>query len=494
MKAALFFAAVYLLGLSWALSARARLGIGGCCAIAYPIGLVIWVLASLCLLALRVPYLAGPVAATWVILVIGGGIAQRAASHERFHLRDLAILGSAAAAFALALAVVVQWNLSIWTYDSHLIVALGRSIAYHGAVPLDFASELASRGIVQVMIHAASVLLDVPYLYAAPPVLAVSFLGLFGYLGCRALDGPGRPSLPTISLVALVIAAMGTSYFVVVQYFYMHENFAAAVFLFLFCGCFWLADREREPAWLAFSFAFLLAFSLNRIEAPIIAALFALIAHSRSRLPSRTLNAWALAYVVAVAAWYALLLGYLGDGEPRLRTSPQILNTNRMAAILGGTVACFAAGCAVRLPRFARLRPYMPAAILGALTLGVVACVMLRPAHMTESALAILANLRDPAWGGTWYVFVGLGVLAVALPRDPLHPLFTYGSGALIAVIYLLSFSRVPYMVKWGDSGHRMLLSAVPLWFFFLLISYGPITLGRPLRDPGEKARGLPEQ
>lgn len=490
MTAAFFSAVLYLVGLSWALIARERLGIVFCCAIAYPVGLVLWVLASLGLLVLGVPYLAGPVAVTWTILAVIGGIAQWVVSTRRFSKGELAILGSLIAAFALALAGLVKWNLSVWTYDSHVIVSLGRSIAYHGAIPLELGSELASRGIVQVMLHGASVFLDLPYLYAAPPLLAASFLGLFGILACRALDGPGRPSLGTVALVALAITAMGTIYFVVVQYFYMHENFAAAVFLFFFCACFWLGDREHEPAWLAFGFFFLLAFSLNRIEAPIIAAPIALIAHSESRLPNRTLNAWALAYVVALAAWYAVLLGYLGDNEYRLRAGPQTLNANRILWILGGTVACFAAGCAVRLPRLARLQPFMPILILGGLTVGVAIAVTMRPDHMTESAVAIVTNLRDPAWGGTWYVFGVLGILSISLPRAPLHSVFTYGSGVVIAVVYLLSFNRVPYMVKWGDSGHRMLLTAVPLWFFFLLTTYGPVTLGRSFGDSGAKSKG----
>lgn len=493
MTAALFSAALYWVGLSWALTARARLGIVFCCAIAYPVGLVLWVLTSLGLLVLGVPYLEGPVAVTWTTLAVMGAIAQRVVSTPHFSRREFAILGSLTAAFALVLAVLVRWNLSVWTYDSHVIVSLGRSIAYHGAIPLELGSELASRGIVQVMLHGASVLLDLPYLYSAPPLLAASFLGLFGVLACRALNGPGRPALETVALVALATAAMGTIYFVVVQYFYMHENFAAAAFLFFFCACLWLADRELEPAWLAFGFFFLLAFSLNRIEAPIIAAPIALIAHSRSRLPNRTLNAWALAYVVALATWYAVLLGYLGDREFRLRAGPQTLSASRIAWIFGGTVACFAAGCLVRLPRFARLRRWVPAGILGALTAGVVAAVMLRPDHMAESAVAIVANLRDPAWGGTWYVIAVLAALSVALPRDPLHSLFTYGSGVLLAVVYLLSFNRVPYMVKWGDSGHRMLLSAVPLCFFYLLTTYGPATLGHSSRDSEEKTKGLLE-
>ena len=86
-------------------------------------------------------------------------------------------------------------------------------------------------------------------------------------------------------------------------------------------------------------------------------------------------------------------------------------------------------------------------------------------------------------------------MLSLAYPRAPFHHVFTHGAAVLLAVIYLLSFQRPPYHVGWGDTGNRMMLSAVPLLFFFLLVAYGRITLGR--YDPnamGDRpaGRGLP--
>ena len=490
MSAALFFTGVYLLGLSWALIARTRLGTGFCAAVAYPLGLVIWVVASWCLGDPGLASLSSTPGPAWAILVVLGGIAQFRVSRQRFSLRDALVLGSAGALFALALAAALRWDLSLWTYDSHVIVSLGRSIAYHEGIPPDMAPELASRGILQVMLHGASLLVDAPYLYALPPMLAASFLALFGCLGCRALDGPGRPSARTLCLVVLTTVAMGSSYLMIVHYFYMQENFAAAAFLFLFCACYWFAEQEREPAWLAFAFLFLLAFSLNRVEAPIVAALLLLIAHSQSTLPSRTLNTWLSSYLIGVIAWYGVLLGYFGEGDFHLRVGPHVLNTGRILAIQGGLAACLVVGLAIRLPRFSGVRRYAAGVLLGILGVGIVSAQILRPEHMATSGLAMLSNMRDAAWGGTWYVLGILCLLSVVRARPRFHQVFTLGSVALIAVVYLLSFARIPYMVTWGDSGHRMSLSAIPLLFFYVLISYGPTTLGHRLGGSGVAAEG----
>lgn len=494
MSAALFFAGVYLLGLSWALVARTRLGTAFCAAFAYPLGLVIWVVASWCLGNLGLSPLSSTLGPAWAILVVAGGIAQFWVSPRGFSLRDLSILGLAVALFAVALSAALKWNLSVWTYDSHVIVSLGRSIAYHQGIPPDLAPELASRGIFQAMLHGASLIVDVPYLYAVPPMLAVAFLALFCILGCRALDGPGRPSTRTLCLVALTTGAMGSSYPMIVHYFYIHENLAAAAFLFLFCACYWLAEREQEPAWMPFAFLSLAAFTLNRVEAPIIGVLVLLIAHSQSTLPSRTLNAWLSGYVVVVIAWYAMLLGYFGNGEYRLRVGPHVLNAGRILAIQGGMLACLAAGLTIRLPRFSRLRRHTAELLPGVLGVGIALALLLRPEHMAESGLAMLANLRDSAWGGTWYVLGLLSLLSVLLARPRFHQIFSFGAVALIFSIYLFSFARVPYLVKWGDSGNRMLLSAVPLVFFYLLITYGPSTVGHGLGDSGVSSNSSQRQ
>ena len=485
-----FFGGVYLLGLSWSLLARSRLGTSFCVAAAYPLGLLIWALASWSVGDARLSSLSGSVGPVWVGLVAAGAVAQFWVSRQKFSSHDYWILGSGTILFGLSLAAALRWDLSVWTYDSHVIVSLGRSIAYHEGIPSLLAPELTSRGLLQAMMHGASLLVDQPYFYAAPPMLAVSFLVLFGTLGCRALEGPGRVSARTACLVALTTVAMGSSYLMIVHYFYMHENFAAATFLFLFCACYWFAEQEREPAWLAFAFLFLLAFSLNRVEAPIVAALLLLIAHSQSTLPSRTLNIWLSSYLIGVLAWYGVLLGYFGEGHFHLRVGPHVLNTGRILAIQGGLAACLVVGLAIRLPRFSGVRRYAAGVLLGILGVGIFSALILRPEHMATSGLAMLANMRDPAWGGTWYVLGILCLLSMVRARPRFHQIFTLGSVALIAVVYLLSFARIPYMVTWGDTGHRMSLSAIPLLFFYVLISYGPTTLGHRLGGSGVAAEG----
>ena len=98
MSVFLFFAGVYLLGLCWSCVARPRLGIGFCCAVAYPLGLVLWVLQSLVILCSPLPYGLGSAVAGWAILIAVGVLvnARSVRRGEAFSSRELAILGAAA--------------------------------------------------------------------------------------------------------------------------------------------------------------------------------------------------------------------------------------------------------------------------------------------------------------------------------------------------------------------------------------------------------------
>lgn len=488
-----FLVAVYVVGLCWVLPARSRLGPGFCCAVAYPFGSVLWVLGSLLLLWSPFRYSAASSAAGWGVLMVVGVLVNALGVHRgaRFSGRDFGTLAVGTALFACAAALASWWNISSWSFDSKVIVSMGRSIAYYGEITPVIGRELASRNIFPVIVQGASIFVGLPYLYAAPPILAACFLVLFAQLGVRALAHPSTPKAATWSLVILTTCTMGTTYTFIVHYFYLHDNFAAAVFLFLFAACFWFAEREQESAWLPFAFSFLLALSLVRVEAPLLALLFLLIAHSQSKLPARVLDSWVIAYAVAVEIWYAVLVHYMGDGGHVLRPGPHILDPDRALLIMGAVPAVCIAALVLRAPRLAALRRRTPQLIAGILALAVVASLATDGERMLRSGQSVLNSMMDDRWGGAWYVFLGFGLLALALPRVGFHHVFTYGTFALLAFIYLISFYRAPYGADWYSTANRVLTSGVPLLYFYLLLAWGRVTLRgwqEPLVDPASTA------
>ncbi|MGE4651712.1 MAG: hypothetical protein AAEJ53_12560 [Myxococcota bacterium] len=471
MMAVLFYTALFLAGLAWTRLARHRLGPAFCFLSAYPLGLLVWVLVSLVLALGPLPY-----DASFSI----GALAISSAASLAFSRRtdrggtdpwwkNVAPTGIAVSVFALLASLAVKFNLSIFTTDSEFIFAIGRSISHYGEIQGGIDGELTSRGAFQVLVQSASIFLETGYLNAPIALLAASTLGMFAYLGWRALDS----SLRGMGLAILASVALGTTYNILLHTFYIHENLASGAYLLLSMACFFSAEREREPAWIPFAFAFLLAFALQRIENPLPALLFLTLLFSESHLPLRSLLPWALAWGGCLEFWYLWLLAFTGGGEPALRPAPHLLQTTHAYLILAALPLTFVGILLLRHPKLVRLQRHLPALALGSILLALGIAFFSSPEHMLLSAEAVWRGLSAPFWGWAWYLAIPLALLSLPMPRVPLSRTLVYGALSYLLVILLMAIARNPYDGRWADSATRMFVHILPLLSFYLLLTYG---------------------
>jgi hypothetical protein len=466
-----FFSAVYALGLVWALALGRRLGVACCCLAAYPLGWVLWVLMSLLPACLPLPFAPGALAALWCASLAGGSaLFVLRGGHTGWQRKEWTFVVAHATVFVALAAALLHFDLSVWTHDSFVILSVGQAIASHGGIAHDVAPDLLSRGVFQVLVQAPSLLLGAPALWSAPLLLALHFAAFFGFLGARALDGAGRPSLRSAALVALTVLAMASHYWLVVQAVYVHENFATGLYLCLFAACFWLGEQEQETAWIAFAHLFLLGLAFQRVETPLVAMLFLGMAHSQSRQPQRLLSRWLLATALTLGAWALVLAVGWEPGNTPLRPEPHILGPQR-AAFVAVAIACSAVLVRLlQLPPLARLRQLGPALLLAVIALALLGSIATTP-RAARAASALLAHMtRRPAWEGLWYAFALLALLTPLLPRVPFHRIHTYGSAIYLGLMLL--YVRGAH-VGWTDSGNRALTHLVPLLFFFFLLAFG---------------------
>ena len=204
-----------------------------------------------------------------------------------------------------------------------------------------------------------------------------------------------------------------------------------------------------------------------RTETVVPALLFLAIAHTQTSLSGGAISPWLIGYVLALEIWFALL-------SPHLHGAAGVLTPARRIGLMSAVALAWPALTLLRRAPFAWLRAHLPALLLGAAILAVLAALRLDPEKMSRSGAALLAHMREPSWGGIWYALVLLWLLALRLPRLPLHQLFRTGPATYLLLIYLLAFVRVnPYRLGWGDSGNRMLTHVVAIGFFGLLLFYG---------------------
>jgi hypothetical protein len=462
------FTAVYVLGLVWSLALGRHLGAGVCCLLAYPLGLFLWVLVGLVPATLPVPYQPATLATEWLAaFALGALLARRAGAFTG----DSAALGGAVLLFAALVVGLVLFDASVWTFDSHVILAIGRALAHHGGITPELAPDLASRGVFQILVQAPSLFLGHGSLWFTPSLFAVCFYALFALLAARALFLEGTGPARVQALVGLTVLAMLSHYWLLLQALYVHDGFAAASYLCLFTACFWLGEREREPAWVAFAHLFLLALALQRIEMPLVAMAFLGIAHTRSRLSATLLNRWLLATTLLLLLWLAALAHFWEPGPTLLHPQEQHIVSARTAWLAGAVIAFGALAIrALQLPRLARVRRRAPALLLAGALLALLAAFVLDGETRLKESAMLLGNMVSSSWGALWVSFALLGLLAPLLPRLPFHPIFSVG--ALVYLVGMFLYARGTHP-GWGDSGNRALTHLVPMLFFFFLLVYG---------------------
>ena len=133
MSASLFYIGVFVQGLVWSTLIGRRLGVGFCCVAAYPLGLLLWVLQALTLAFLQLPFRDRTVAIAWLCTLAPALLLRRLAGPRLERRERLCLAGSLAALLPVA-ALLSSYDASVWSTDSRVILAIGRSIAFHGAI------------------------------------------------------------------------------------------------------------------------------------------------------------------------------------------------------------------------------------------------------------------------------------------------------------------------------------------------------------------------
>jgi hypothetical protein len=375
--------------------------------------------------------------------------------------------------FGVVAAALSQASFVLMSYDSHELLRLGRIIAADGALVAGTIVELQAWGAFQAIAHSLFLATSEDYLFALQPTLAASFLPMFALLVWEGVSLLGAKGLRAKLLVALVTTALFTIYMFQRHFLYIHTNLASAVYLTGFALLFWIAEVRRDASGVPASLLCLIAFSLQRVEAPVFALVFLVLTVIPSTLPRRAIVPTLTLFTVIVAGWYEILARHApADGE--------LLTPSRCRSFGAGVVAFCIYYLVADWPPLRRLARWLPESAALACALGLAASFALKPEHMLASAKAWATNLLFlPYWRQTWYVIGALVVLGFAIEAPPHRRVFTYGVTLSFVLILLLAFGRQPYLLSVGDSANRMTLHPLPLLFAYLGLKLIP-ALTRP--------------
>jgi len=244
---------------------------------------------------------------------------------------ELTYLLLMAIAFILVLVIASNFNLSIASTDSISLIFLGRRIAYEGLSEA-FTHMLTSLGVYLPQLQSASIFLGDDYLYAAQPAFAYTFFLIYFYLSHQVIGKLFSDKRVALALTFLTSLVLFSTYYMVWQVFYIHNNMISAVYLFVAVSTFWLASIEDKSSWMIFALLGLMGFSLARTEAPLFALIFLVIVISFDQFSYRIRLISILPYLFIIILWYLYLFRGMGDGG-------RILKPERTLVIIGSLVS-----------------------------------------------------------------------------------------------------------------------------------------------------------
>ena len=464
-----FLLALFVLGALFNLAVGPRRDGALVAALAFPCGLALWVIAALAAIAAGLPLTTGLALGLLAgEILLFAAIAARRGLPPPGVLRPLGLLAGVFAVATAALAITSAAKLSV---DSHHILRLAHLLGRGAPLDETVAAYMSDRGVFTVLAYAAADLTGADFFYALAPVLGLSFALLFAVAGTRMARAAGASPRAAVLAVALALAAGLTAFLPAYHLVYVHTNQGSAVYLLAFAACLWLAEASDDPSPLAPAFLCLAAFSLHRVEAPLFAGLFIVMAIYPSRLPRRAIAVPFAAYTLFACAW----LARLGAVAP---ADSDFLSRSRALALAAAIAACFLAWPLVTAAPLRRLRRHIPALVALLIAVALAAAFAVRPDHMVTSAENLARDLLGPAlgaWGFTWWaVAFAAAVAALFLPPLATGRALFLAVPAAAALTLLLAYSRTPYRIGFGDSANRMFIHYLPLAILYLVLKAAP--------------------
>jgi hypothetical protein len=461
------FVALYALGLSLVLAFGPRTRTALCCALAFPSGLALYVLAATFLVLSPVPYTRASAVALFAILAVPSAVAAT----RRWRPTRAAV--TTVLAWSAGFAAFVVWlhgfDASRLSHDSSAIVHTGLRLA-----ELEGARHalLSTKGSFHIVVHSLAYFTSDAYLWAIAPAIAGGLAALFVVLGVEGLRALGACRPRSIALVVLAVVVLMTTYMVSFHAFYIHSNSGGALYALAFVGLWWLSELDGSTDALPVAALLLVAFVAQRNEGPVFGAILILTCVVPSALPRRALDRFVAGYCAIVAAIYLLL-----EGAPHFH-----FTEGRRRMTLALTLATGVAWLIASRTPLARLRRVVPQlAVGGMLVLGVVA--YLASASMRNSIDVMYGNTiaqrrTGQMWGSVWTVVAASFALTALLPGVRRASAFAWSAVGTLLLILLIALMH-PYRMSPHDSGNRMLLQVIPLALFYLTLK-AAVVLGRP--------------
>lgn len=460
------FFSIFLLitGIAVGLPFKKQIPFSFICVSSYLWGSLFWVLAA-CILLIFNQYTSTAIFLLIVIIIILSLIISYRVRALQFSLIEIFLFFSILLVVMVIAITTAIYNFSTTTIDGAGRILIGKSLFWDGFTSYNL-SQLGHNGIFTEALQSAAAVFGDAYLYTVQPLFALSLIGIFIFLAIEVFQEINTGNL-YIHRIIVAVLFMYSTYFMVFQAFYIHDNFVTGIFTLTSIISFWLAHQQQRAGWLFFGSLATIGISLARVEGPVFALIILVLSLSQDQFPYRNRLWTYLIPAIIISSWYTIILTVVNQDVYFLKTDRVILV---IGAYLGLALLTILSKYKwVRNLVFPRIHIFSVFGVLIILT----GLIIFRPEHIWTNISMIISNMyTNGRWGSFWYFILPLLFFSIPLPKFSQERFITINLFSFFILLVALGGLRNPYRLGWSDSANRMLVHIVPTLVFYLVLKY----------------------
>ena len=311
MMQSMFFLLIFVMGLSFMGMFRRELDAMTICLLGFPTGTVLWVMLSLSVLVLGIPFRLMTMSVLCLLWLLVSGLVMYQRK-DLFTRHDISVISVVTVVFVVVSVLIPFIKLIYICSDSWACLNIARYLYDNAGFgnPGGNGFWWLGRGAFPGIVHAGAVFLGKDYFASFMPILNFWFLASFGWLIFKANRYSSVFWSGFISVISVSILV--STHFIVFQSFSIHTNMMAGVYFTYAVVGLWLYHEERKDVWLFLVVMSLIAFALCRVEGPVFALIVLVCLISQKEIPYKRAVSCVACFIFPIAAWYTKLISMFG--------------------------------------------------------------------------------------------------------------------------------------------------------------------------------------
>lgn len=494
------FGALAAFGLGWICLRPIALdtGYGFVAAAAFPIGVALWVLASMLILVSYMSF--DPAHSALLALLIG--ILVNAVSRVGVTRREFMFGLVGALIVAAAAGVFANFEWSVFNGDMVWTFYMADDLIDHGAISDNMRrTQLGADPLYLALVSAYVRLAGEYYAVALSPLMITCTAALFIIFTVRTAMSGGLPGCGTRLLIGVLGAAafLSSGYFVNTA-LQVKTHSVYALHMLGACGAFYFSAVEGSRRWFAAGLMFVAPMVLFRLEAGLSALPILVVALAVTSVPLRQrLLGVGLVFLAWGAAYFCLLVAttYYDGVIDRGYVSKNLLYTGALDAAAGGLLILLAAASRQGLVTgiVNGLVAFLPALMVITLAVLLAIHVVVFSDLYAGSARDIAAIFVNPNMGAVGYSIAAVLLLVLSLVMRGQIPWLwvVLVPVASFLITVLLADVHLDGHPHWGMTGAltRMTSHVIPALAFYIVLRVVVMLADDARADSASDARSM---